>query len=61
MSSFNTQPPEGGCLFRCKLNTLSFSFNTQPPEGGCMWSTNHGYKGMVFQHTAARRWLRFGC
>ena len=33
---FNTQPPEGGCLYflHAKTNT-QYSFNTQPPEGGC--------------------------
>ena len=33
--SFNTQPPEGGCVIRrfCDFGTVGF--NTQPPEGGC--------------------------
>ena len=35
-SSFNTQPPEGGCC-SCGGNAcVSRCFNTQPPEGGCM-------------------------
>ena len=33
--SFNTQPPEGGCLaFRPSAKDRR-CFNTQPPEGGC--------------------------
>ena len=32
---FNTQPPEGGCKYRCGTLPTSSSFNTQPPEGGC--------------------------
>ena len=33
--SFNTQPPEGGCV-GIPVVTYSFDgFNTQPPEGGC--------------------------
>ena len=34
ISSFNTQPPEGGCnQTDAKITSLQ-SFNTQPPEGG---------------------------
>ena len=33
---FNTQPPEGGCLFTLRgKRAFHFCFNTQPPEGGC--------------------------
>ena len=39
---FNTQPPEGGCVwFRVWLDKIP-SFNTQPPEGGCFL-----YKKMI--------------
>ena len=35
LESFNTQPPEGGCVNRT-FGIINFnSFNTQPPEGGC--------------------------
>ena len=33
--SFNTQPPEGGCLVHSLLAHTLLGFNTQPPEGGC--------------------------
>ena len=33
--SFNTQPPEGGCVTPILLTCGTASFNTQPPEGGC--------------------------
>ena len=33
-TGFNTQPPEGGCLFIRHTHSLSKCFNTQPPEGG---------------------------
>ena len=34
--SFNTQPPEGGCLSKWNWLPCQFvGFNTQPPEGGC--------------------------
>ena len=34
--SFNTQPPEGGCVgLAFFIAASSHSFNTQPPEGGC--------------------------
>ena len=33
--SFNTQPPEGGCIDECHFCLPLNSFNTQPPEGGC--------------------------
>ena len=33
--SFNTQPPEGGCVSGLKLQMPGKRFNTQPPEGGC--------------------------
>ena len=36
MSSFNTQPPEGGCSKLVTLCPINTGFNTQPPEGGCL-------------------------
>ena len=33
--SFNTQPPEGGCVQIQTCLPHSEGFNTQPPEGGC--------------------------
>ena len=33
--SFNTQPPEGGCVSPLLPMLGKASFNTQPPEGGC--------------------------
>ena len=33
--SFNTQPPEGGCVKRMGKWRIKYCFNTQPPEGGC--------------------------
>ena len=32
---FNTQPPEGGCIYSVIGVAVEYSFNTQPPEGGC--------------------------
>ena len=34
-SSFNTQPPEGGCYCKRSILWQHWRFNTQPPEGGC--------------------------
>ena len=34
MSSFNTQPPEGGWFCGFTFFTEHLGFNTQPPEGG---------------------------
>ena len=34
-SSFNTQPPEGGCPLHRHIRHRPAGFNTQPPEGGC--------------------------
>ena len=36
-------------------------FNTQPPEGGCSIAASERVKLFLFQHTATRRWLRYGC
>ena len=36
ISSFNTQPPEGGCWLVDSPNRCRHGFNTQPPEGGCL-------------------------
>ena len=35
VSSFNTQPPEGGCTQSIVYGCCPHCFNTQPPEGGC--------------------------
>ena len=35
IASFNTQPPEGGCVRRRRRIRHPHRFNTQPPEGGC--------------------------
>ena len=34
-ASFNSQPPEGGCLGGPLNRRMRDSFNSQPPEGGC--------------------------
>ena len=35
--SFNSQPPEGGCIGRFSGRSwVAPSFNSQPPEGGCL-------------------------
>ncbi len=56
-SSFNTQPPEGGCNHRTFSRSSIRSFNTQPPEGGCQCRCRNFYVAFKFQHTAARRRL----
>ena len=56
-SGFNTQPPEGGCSYHDTLKTVRASFNTQPPEGGCNAQSRTVGRGVMFQHTAARRRL----
>ena len=35
-TSFNTQPPEGGCNRFVFFKITNCCFNTQPPEGGCL-------------------------
>ena len=56
--SFNTQPPEGGCVY-LTLTVLSLcGFNTQPPEGGCATGIVETFNLVTFQHTAARRRLQ---
>ena len=55
--SFNTQPPEGGCVITCSNIGGIRSFNTQPPEGGCLPRAHPFNKLLWFQHTAARRRL----
>ena len=34
IEGFNTQPPEGGWIFRFINRRKDIRFNTQPPEGG---------------------------
>ena len=55
--SFNTQPPEGGCIDECHFCLPLNSFNTQPPEGGCPSTKARSHRPRKFQHTAARRRL----
>ena len=58
-SCFNTQPPEGGWLFKLVIEFQIGCFNTQPPEGG--WYIHEEQKAInaLFQHTAARRRLDY--
>ena len=55
---FNTQPPEGGCIYKPIWQVASDCFNTQPPEGGCLRLNYRSPPHPMFQHTAARRRLR---
>ena len=55
--SFNTQPPEGGCLGWHRRSACVACFNTQPPEGGCDKIQYFEEDVFKFQHTAARRRL----
>ena len=50
-SSFNTQPPEGGCLRHYLYPQTLPGFNTQPPEGGCQGSIcpMHAWRGFNTQ------------
>ena len=57
ISSFNTQPPEGGWFPPIKQICDGFGFNTQPPEGGWGVITVGWELLKAFQHTAARRRL----
>ena len=54
---FNTQPPEGGCVFGCVQPFVMVGFNTQPPEGGWFRILIKAAQSVRFQHTAARRRL----
>ena len=53
---FNTQPPEGDCVFSPAGGRGKTCFNTQPPEGDCHVRFFKPV-GIGFQHTAARRRL----
>ena len=58
ISSFNTQPPEGGWGDVAMTAVLPMrSFNTQPPEGGWFQTAREKQPMYEFQHTAARRRL----
>ena len=61
IASFNTQPPEGGCMLECASIASVMCFNTQPPEGGCRQLVHCAMRLTQFQHTAARRRLRYVC
>jgi len=54
---FNTQPPEGGWLYRLTFPVCSPGFNTQPPEGGWDHYAENCHRYAEFQHAAARRRL----
>ena len=43
-----------------KVGALMTCFNTQPPEGGCLTEIAEEFAKELFQHTAARRRLRYG-
>ena len=49
--SFNTQPPEGGCINPASRITPRACFNTQPPEGGCDDHARQGFDGRVSTHS----------
>ncbi len=56
MSSFNTQPPEGGCIFPAQSkHHAEVSTRSRPKAAGRAWS---GFTVRTsFQHAAARRRL----
>ena len=56
---FNTQPRGGGCCVLPCLHGQPTSFNTQPRGGGCYLQALEQLVASEFQHTAARRRLRF--
>ena len=58
-SCFNTQPRGGGCLGTSTIRIRSGGFNTQPRGGGCLRDCRRESDCQRFQHTAARRRLRF--
>ena len=49
--SFNTQPPEGGCLLISWFVGYGYGFNTQPPEGGCVITDPICSDGTVSTHS----------
>ena len=52
LSSFNTQPPEGGWIWRRQPSRNLRSFNTQPPEGGWLcWSRSDTRRNVVSTHS----------
>ena len=57
LTSFNTQPPEGGWRELPQQGSVPRGFNTQPPEGGWRNPLHHTDLWAMFQHTAARRRL----
>ena len=56
--SFNSQPPEGGCVRTVAKTARTMRFNSQPPEGGCWSWCVRACVRSAFQFTAARRRLR---
>ena len=59
INCFNTQPRGGGCLGTSTIRIRSGGFNTQPRGGGCLRDCRRESDCQRFQHTAARRRLRF--
>ena len=51
LSSFNTQPPEGGWASEKPLTNSMMSFNTQPPEGGWSNQTAQNTQTAVSTHS----------
>ena len=59
INCFNTQPRGGGCLGTSTIRIRLGGFNTQPRGGGCLRDCRRESDCQRFQHTAARRRLRF--
>ena len=51
LSSFNTQPPEGGCVVTGRTKNKRGSFNTQPPEGGWLEIQTSPNQTLVSTHS----------
>ena len=54
---FNTQPPEGGWVFRLLINMRFFVSTHSRPKAAGLYILDFIYACLVFQHTAARRRL----
>ena len=57
--STHSRPKAAAECISLKVIVPNDSFNTQPPEGGCKCAIILSKEQARFQHTAARRWLRF--
>ena len=51
--------PKAAALVILTHQKINKSFNTQPPEGGCSLFSDETIESFEFQHTAARRRLRW--